>query len=420
MRYLYNFFYRLILPVIVLRLFWRSRYSPGYRQRISERLGCIKAPPKPIDLWVHAVSLGEVVAATPLIKAFQNVHPTANVMVTTTTPTGSVQVQKSFGDSVFHVYLPCDLPEIMSRFLKMTQPKLAVIMETELWPNLLFCCRRAGIPILLANARLSGRSAKNYQKIRNLVREMLSHISLVAAQTSKDAERYIALGMEPTKIVVTGSLKFDMAVPKDLEDKAAGMRRRLGERRPIWIAASTHEGEEEFILQAFAKIRESVPDSLLILVPRHPERFPKVAQLCRKAGLQVALRSEDKPCPPNTDVFIGDTTGELLMFYAVSDVAFVGGSLVDIGGHNLLEPAAIGIPSITGPHTHNFTEITRLLLDAEAIYQVNDSTELAVAVVTLFQDNKLRQKMGEIGQAVVARNRGALDKQLKLLEQLYK
>ena len=419
LRHLYTFLYRLSLPFIILRLLWRSKRAPAYRQRLNERFAFFVKPKRSGGLWLHAVSLGEVIAAIPLIREFKKLYPNEIVVVTTTTPTGSHQVQTAFGSQVFHIYLPYDLPGCMQRFLRKIQPRCVVIMETELWPNLLYYCHKSSIPILLANARLSERSARNYARIKPLTKEMLQYITIIAAQTTIESERYILLGMPPNRVVVTGSIKFDINIPQDLNDKAADLRCLLGNERLIWIAASTHEGEDEQILWVHAQIRSYFPHCLLIIVPRHPERFGSVTQLCKKAGYNVVLRSEGKVCAPDTDIFIGDTTGELLLFYEVADVAFVGGSLVPVGGHNLLEPAALAKPAITGPYLHNFVEISRLLITAKAIQQIQDKKQLAVAVLAYLKDAQLRYQAGQAGLRVVLNNRGALVKQVNLIRDLF-
>jgi 3-deoxy-D-manno-octulosonic-acid transferase len=416
---LYTFLYRLILPFIILRLLWRSKRAPAYRQRLGERFAFFVKPKLSGGLWLHAVSLGEVIAAIPLIREFKKLYPHEIVVVTTTTPTGSRQVQTTFGEHVFHVYLPYDLPGIILRFLRKIQPRCVVIMETELWPNLLYLCHKNSIPVVLANARLSERSARNYARIKALTKEMLQHITVIATQTTTEAERYIRLGMPPNRVVVTGSIKFDISIPPDLSDRAADVRRLLGNERLIWLAASTHEGEDEQILWAHAQIRSFFPHCLLIIVPRHPERFGLVTQLCKKAGYNVTLRSESKTYDSNTDVFIGDTTGELLLFYSVADLAFVGGSLVPVGGHNLLEPAALAKPAITGPYLHNFVEISQLLLAANAIQQIQDKKQLAVAVLSYLKDAQLRYKTGQAGLQVVLNNRGALAKQMRVITEIF-
>lgn len=395
-----------MLPLMLLRLYWRGYRDPGHRQRWRERLGFVPQSPTG-GLWLHAVSVGETRAALPLIRALQARYPDRPLLVTTTTLTGSRQVREALGEQVHHVYAPYDLPGAVARFLRNTQPRLAVIMETELWPNLLRQCAVAGIPTVIANARLSEQSARGYARIRGLTGSMLRDITLIAAQAEADAERFRALGAP--RVQVTGNLKYDLSLSATLPEQGRALRRDvLGENRPVWIAASTHAGEDEPILDAFAILRIRWPELLLILTPRHPERFDRVAALCRQRGFPTVRRSEQRPCAPDCVVFLGDSMGELLQFYAAADLAFVGGSLVATGGHNVLEPALLGLPVLFGPHMFNFTEAGERLLEAEAAWQIANAAELAVAVERLLTDPERRQAAGQRGRAVVKRHRGAL------------
>ena len=406
MRLLYTGLLYLILPLALLRLYWRGRHDAGHRRRWRERLGFF--PPLPSGcLWVHAVSLGETRAALPLIRALLERYPDLPLLVTTTTLTGSRQVREALGERVLHVYAPYDLPGAVRRFLRQTRPRLAVIMETELWPNLLRQCAVAGIPTMIANARLSERSARRYARIRRLTASMLRDVTLIAAQAEADADRFRALGAP--RVEVTGNLKYDLSLPDDLPERGWQLRRELlGEERRVWIAASTHAGEDEPILAALALLRPRWPELLLLLVPRHPERFDGVAALCRQQGCKLVRRSEQRACAPDTAVFLGDTMGELLLFYAAADLAFVGGSLVPTGGHNVLEPALLGLPVLFGPHMFNFTEAGERLLEVEAAWQVADGAEVAVAVNRWLADPEQRRNAGQRGRAVVERHRGAL------------
>jgi 3-deoxy-D-manno-octulosonic-acid transferase len=406
-RWLYTGLLYPILPLALLRLYWRGRRDPDHRQRWRERLGFVSPLPRPGCLWIHAVSVGETRAALPLIRALLSRYPELPLLVTTTTLTGSRQVREALGDRVYHVYAPYDLPGAVARFLRQTRPRLAVIMETELWPNLLRQCAIAGIPVLIANARLSERSARGYAWIRRLTASMLRDITLIAAQAEADAERFRVLGAP--RVEVAGNLKYDLTLPDDLPERGRQLRRELlGDGRPVWIAASTHAGEDETILDAFARLRTHRPELLLFLVPRHPERFDGVADLCRQRGFRLVRRSEERPCLPDTAVFLGDSMGELLLFYAAADLALVGGSLVPTGGHNVLEPALLGLPVLFGPHMFNFTEAGERLLDAEAAWRVADAATLAATLDRLLADPALRQQAGQRGRAVVERHRGAL------------
>lgn len=365
-------------------------------------------------MWLHAVSVGEVNAAVPLIAALQEAHPALPVLVTTTTPTGSQQLQSRLGHRVEHCYLPYDLPGAVRRFLRVWRPCLGVILETELWPNL-YAAAADGMPLILANARLSSRSARAYARWPHLTRETLTRLSAVAAQTAMDGERLLALGLPSERLTVTGNLKFDAAP----QDPAAGLalRARLGAARPVWLAASTHAGEEVAVLRAHRELRKTHPDAALILAPRHPQRFAEVAALCHADGWAVARRSADagKPC----EVYLADTLGELPSLMAAADMVFVGGSLGTspsaFGGHNLIEPAACGKPSLFGPYLRNFVELRAQVLAAGAGLQVGDPGDLAAAISVLLADAERREAMGQAGRALVDQHRGATARTLALI-----
>lgn len=414
-RRLYTLILCMLMPVVVGRLIWRGWRNREYWRRWGERFGRFPSPEMNSPIWIHAVSVGEVRAAQPLVREIKQRWPAIPLLVTTTTPTGSEQVKALFGESVLHTYLPYDLPGPVKRFLDGAQPRLALIMETELWPNLFHGCASRKIPIIIANARLSARSLRGYRRVSSLIRETLRSIHLVAAQGEQDAERFRQLGMEADRIRVTGSMKFDQPLPEGLQKHAGELRRRLGEKRMLWIAASTHQGEEEQILDALRQVRREHPDCLLMLVPRHPERFGRVAELCSRAGFRVVRRSSGRPCDQDVDIFLGDTMGELMLFYAASDVAFVGGSLVPTGGHNMLEPAALGKPVIAGPHLFNFTEIAAAMERAGALCRVADGAELAEVTSRLLSSPEERAGMGEAGRRLVQQNRGALQRVLDLV-----
>lgn len=418
LRYCYTFLFYLIMPLIFIRLFWKNRHNPPSFRQIKERLGIFKKPQKPTALWVHAVSVGEMIAAVPLIQRLQKAYPEKGMVVTTMTITGYERAKALFGDSVFLIYVPYDIPFAVNSFLNRIEPQIGIIMETEIWPNLFYGCHQKQIPLLLANARLSAKSAKGYMRFRGFIGENIRYISIIAAQGQADADRFIALGANPEQVILTGNVKFDQKIPASAYEKAAVFKSLWGQR-PVWVAASTHEGEEEFVLEAFERIRTVFPTTLLVLVPRHPERFTKVAALCEQKGYDVVLRSQNQPCPSSVCIFIGDSMGELPAFYAACDIAFVGGSLVPVGGHNLLEPAALCIAAITGPHVFNFTEITALLENAGAIKTIASASELAEGVIHWLSHPDLRTKAGEAGANVVVKNRGSVDKHLALLETLY-
>jgi 3-deoxy-D-manno-octulosonic-acid transferase len=415
-RLLYTGLFYLAIPFVLARLAWRGRKEPAYRLRWRERFALYERKPVPGVIWIHAVSVGEAEAAFPLARALARRFPERPLLLTTTTPAGSARVRAALGDSVQHVYLPYDLPDCIDRFFAAFRPVLAVIMETEIWPNLFIACGRRGIPLCIANARLSARSARGYARLAGFTRLALAPVALIAAQTRADAERYLALGASERQVRVIGNIKFDLELPEDLPARARELRARFG-ARPAWIAASTHEGEETQILQAFARARAARPDLLLVLAPRHPQRFEAVAQLCRSAGWSAARRSEDA-APANADVFLLDAMGELKTHFFAGDIAFVGGSLVPTGGHNVLEPASAGLPVLFGPHMFNFEEAGRKLLEAGGAQQIADAGELAERVEALLADDDLRKTMGERGRAFVAAGRGALERLADSLAEL--
>jgi 3-deoxy-D-manno-octulosonic-acid transferase len=410
-RYLYTCLIYLLTPFILLRLIWRSFKAPAYAKRWNERFGFFKAPTHIENgVWIHAVSMGETLAAIPLIKKLQETYPHLPITVTTMTPTGSAQVTKQLGDSVFHVYAPYDLPSAWQRFLNNVKPRFVVVMETELWPNMLHVAHEKNIPIIIANGRLSERSARGYEKVSRVTAEMLKNVSHMCAQYENDGARFVRLGLPKEKLSIVGNIKFDTYIKPELTQRADVLRGQWGRERYVIIAASTHESEENSILNACQDLWKNHPDLLLVIVPRHPERFAKVIELARARGLTVAVRSQQDIVDANTQVLIADTMGELLLLYATSDIAFVGGSLVNTGGHNMLEPISAGLPVITGKHVFNFARISELLLSKKAMIQVNDDAELTRAIHTLIEQPDMADKMIEAGKEVIAQNRGALDR----------
>ncbi len=418
LRLLYTLTMYLMTPVILYRLAARGLRYRRYLSRWKERFGFFPAPGFDNSSWVHAVSVGEVNAAVPLIEALMLRYPEAPMVVTTVTPTGSERVQKLFGDRVFHVYLPYDLPASVKRFLDRVQPRFAVVMETEIWPNLFITCRERAIPIVVTNARLSERSLKGYGPVRPLARRAIRCANFVAAQSPIDAERLRTLGAAVSRLAVIGNLKFDMPVPASLVESGTALRASWGTRRPVWIAASTHEGEELPVLKAHSAVLKRYPDALLLIAPRHPERFRPVVGACRSLGFSTRVRSENGSADDRCQCFVADTMGELLQFYAASDIAFVGGSLEPIGGHNLLEPAALGKPVIVGPHTFNTEEVAASLIEAKAVLRVADEIELGAAVIRLFTHEQEREAMGQAAQAVLERERGAVARTVQIVEQV--
>jgi len=414
-RTLYTFLFHLGLPFIALRLWLRARKAPAYAQRIGERFAFGLPAMQRGGIWVHAVSVGESIAAAPMIRALLTRYPQLPVTITCMTPTGSERIQSMFANEprVQHCYLPYDFPWAASRFLDHVQPKIGVIMETELWPNHIHQCAKRGIPTVLANARLSERSARGYARFARLTRPMLAEMSLIASQTQVEAQRFLDLGARAESVFVTGSIKFDLTIDPQLLERAEQQREAWGlVQRPVWIAASTHAGEDEVVLSAHRDVLQSHPDALLIVVPRHPERFGSVFELTRQQGFSSVRRSTGDPVTQATSVLVGDTMGELLFLYALANIAFVGGSLVPNGGHNLLEPAALDKPVLSGPHLFNFLEIAAMLRGAGALEEASDSAALSAAVKRLIEHPEAAKAMADAGLAVMKANQGALQKLL--------
>ena len=406
----------LIQPLIWLRLWLRGRKAPAYRKRWAERYGYCAGKVKPDGILLHSVSVGETLAAVPLVRALRHRYPSMPITVTTMTPTGSERAASAFGKDVHHVYLPYDLPGSMNRFLDNVKPRLVIIMETELWPNMIALLHERKIPLVIANARLSERSAKGYKKLGKFMQRLLQRITLIAAQNQEDGERFISLGLKRSQLTVTGSLKFDISVTPELAARAITLRRQWAPRRPVWIATSTHDGEESIILAAHRKLLARFPNLLLILVPRHPERFSTAREMTQKAGLSFTLRSSGEIPSSSTQVVIGDTMGELMLLYGIADLAFVGGSLVDRGGHNPLEAAAHAIPVLMGPYTLNFKDICAKLEKADGLITVTDANSLDKEIGTLLTDEDYRLYYGRHAVEVLHQNQGALQRLLQLLE----
>jgi 3-deoxy-D-manno-octulosonic-acid transferase len=418
LRYLYSFVMYLITPLIVLRLLTRGMRYGSYHRRWPERFGVFPSPGLSGTLWVHAVSVGEVNAAEPLIKALHRDYPNAPLVVSTVTPTGSKRVRQLFGDSVFHVYLPYDLPFAVRNFMRRVRPRLAVIVETEIWPNLYFACRKRGIPLMIVNARLSERSLHGYRWMSGLVRSALRCVRMIAAQSRSDAARYQMIGADPAQIVVSGNLKFDMPVPDGVVAEGQRLRQHWGHMRPVWMAASTHEGEELPVLEAHLAVLKRLPDALLLLAPRHPERFRQVEMSARNLGFAVGTRSGDGAPTAAHQVFVIDAMGELMPFFAGADLAFVGGSLVPIGGHNVLEPASLARPVLVGPHTFNFDEITLTLIREGGAQRVERSEQLGSHVLRLLLDHGLLDRMGRAARIVFDSERGAVGRVMRQIDDL--
>jgi len=419
-RFLYTLLLYLAAPLVSLLMFLRGLKDRSHWRNFAERLGL---GPKldPAGVWIHAVSVGEVQAAAPLVSSLRQHYPEIPLILTTFTATGASRARSLFKDAVRVRYIPFDLPGAVKRFFDRVRPRLAVIFETELWPNLYRECGRRRIPLVLASARISSRSVSRYRKLGSLFRDTLSSGVVVAAQGGGDADRFREIGADPQRTHVTGNLKFDFAVPENTIAHGKQLRERYAGGRPIWVAGSTHRGEEEAALEAHKLVRSEHPDALLVVVPRHPNRFNDVAEVIRNSGVRLQRRSKegvDEAPSPAIEVLLVDTLGELLDFYAACDVAFVGGSLVPVGGHNLLEPAALGLPILTGPHNFNSEEIARLLISRGAAEVVPDARTLGRRVSALLSDPQERERMGAEGRASVDSNRGALAKLLGLINPL--
>lgn len=422
-RFFYSLLLYLISPLVLLRLYLRARKAPDYWQRKAERFGFF--PPLPAGkpcIWVHSVSVGETIASAPMVKQLLSRYPDHQILVTTMTPTGSAQVHKIHGASVHHIYASYDLPDAVQRFLNRVNPVLAIVVDTELWPNTIAACHRRGVPVMVVNARLSERSAKGYGRFSGLVRPMLEQITLVAAQNQDTARRFLDLGLPEGQLNVTGSIKFDLDVPAAVIASGKALRewwqQGMGSDVRVLVAASTHEGEDQQVLDAFKSVLAREPRARLLLVPRHPERFDQVHQLIVDNRLPVVRHSLATAPTADTRVILGDTMGEMMKLFAASDIAFVGGSLVPTGGHNMLEPAAVNLPVLCGPHVFNFEEISQLLVLAGGLEIVADSNGLAEATVRLLRNHNEYQQMSDRAGEFISANRGALERVLALIEEI--
>ena len=420
MYFIYSFILYLFVPLVLARLLWLGSKNPDYLKRWPERFGFLPDLhlSKPL-IWLHAVSVGEAQAAKPLVEQLLKKYSDYQFLITTTTPTGALTVRQLFGDRVVHFYFPYDLPFSVSRFLKQTNPRLLIVMETEIWPNLYRQCYEKKIPVALINARLSERSSIGYKRLSGLTGRTLQYAALIATQTKLDAERFLSLGANPDAVRVTGNLKFDILQPHSISEKAQVLRRFFSVNRTIWIAASTHEGEEKIVLEAFKEVLNTDGSCLLIMAPRHPERFQTVADLCEKMGFNTVKNSEKENYSTATQVYVLDVLGELPAFYATSDVSFVGGSLVASGGHNMLEPASLGVPVICGEYLFNFVDVAELLKKENALLLVSTAKELAETVNKLLGDANLRHGMGEKARKVVLENQGTINKVLLSLQEIF-
>jgi 3-deoxy-D-manno-octulosonic-acid transferase len=417
-RLLYSALFYALLPALFARLLWRARTIPSYRQGLLQRLGFYQKPAIPGALWLHAVSVGEIEAAIPIIRQLLKEKPGSPILVTCTTPTGSQRITAILGNSVQHVLLPYDVPSAVKRFLDHFRPVAGVIMETEIWPNLFYHCDRKGISLAIVNGRLSAKSATGYQRMRGLTQSTLAKVSLVAAQTQEDADRYISLGADPCRVQVTGNVKFDVTFGDEDKARSSALRAQLFPDRPVLVAGSTHPGEEEALLDVLLTLRHEQPELLLVIAPRHPQRVPGLIALCRAKGYTHILRSEGKACNAATDVFLVDTLGELRTFYGAANIAFVGGSLIPHGGQNMLEPAVAGIPVLFGPHTANFKEIASGLCASGGGFRINNTAELSTRILNFLNQPELARICGERGHKFVTANTGAVARVITLINAL--
>jgi 3-deoxy-D-manno-octulosonic-acid transferase len=413
------FFYSIILyliqPIIVARLFWRSLKTPAHRDRFIQRYGFVSNIPEGC-LWIHAVSVGETIASEVMVKRLQQQYPEFALLITSTTTTGSAQVKKTFGDSVYQAYVPYDLPGSVARFIAKVKPLQCIIMETELWPNLISGCAKNNVPVVIANARLSQKSKRGYERFAAITKPMLQKISCVAVQTDIEKQRFMSLGLPNDRVEVCGSIKYDIALTDKVTSQAEQWRDQWQVKdRPVWIGASTHKGEDEILLQAHQALLAQFNNALLILVPRHPERFESVYKLCQNADLSVARRSNNETVADGCQVLLADTMGELMALYGTANVAFIGGSLVANGGHNMLEAAVWGLPILSGSSVFNFTEIAEKLITAGGMKTTASATEISAQLVKLFSDAGYAKEMGDAAARLQDSNRGALDKLLTVV-----
>lgn len=417
MRFIYTCVFYLIIPFIVLRLLWRSIKAPSYRHRWYERFSIYNIKFSTGVVWFHAVSVGEAEALFPLLKQIKLKHPDTKLLITTTTPTGSARVKAVMQDTVSHVYLPYDVPDAICRFMSCFKPRMAVMMETEIWPNIFNYCGDHHIPLYIINARLSEKSSKGYQKISGLIQPALANIKCIATQTNDDASRFISIGADSEKVETLGNIKFDVEITTSTITEGLTIKADLFMDRFVWLIASTHKDEEKIFLDIYKVLKEKIPELLLILVPRHPERFPVVKKLIEKEYLSVATRTLLETVNTKTDVYLVDTMGELKAMYAAADVAFIGGSMVANGGHNILEASAVGVPVMFGPFMDNFKEIARVVLIESAAIQCQSKSDIISSMKLLYEQPDYRKELARKGKAFVQKNQGAIDRICAMLEQ---
>ncbi|TCV84245.1 lipid IV(A) 3-deoxy-D-manno-octulosonic acid transferase [Sulfurirhabdus autotrophica] len=410
-RTIYTVLLFLLLPYVAWRLLWRGRRQPAYHKHIRERFGFYSILPLKPLIWIHAVSVGETRAAVPLVKALQAKYPQHQILLTHMTPTGRETSEMLFGENVLRCYLPYDYPFAAQRFLQHFKPAIGILMETEIWFNLIHACKRSQIPLILANARLSDKSAKKYARLPHLTNEALKSLEVISAQTEDDAARLHQLGA--TSVTISGNLKFDVTPPETAKTQGETLRIQFGADRPVFLASSTRDGEEALILEALTHI--NTPNILTVIVPRHPQRFDEVAVLLEQNGIQFQRKSDNLPIAEDTKVVLGDTMGELFAYYGACDIAFIGGSLLPYGGQNLIEASAMGVPALIGPHTFNFTDVAKQAVDSGAAIRIENFIELAQKTDELLLSNTQRIKMAESALLFSQAHRGATDRLIKLI-----
>ena len=419
MIWIYRLLLGIAIPFVLISLYFRGFKNPKYRLRWRERFGSVPLKVSrlaPFDLWIHAVSVGETRAVSPLIKHYLKQDPSLKIVLTTTTPTGADMAALVLPKEVTHVYLPYDLKWAMRRFIRNIHPRFALILETEIWPNMIQLATEYDIPISYLNVRLSAGSYKSYSRLKSFFSKLLNKVDYFSVQGQQDHDHLSRLGVSPEKLFLTGSIKFDFEIPMDIPQQAKAQRAQFGNNRLIWIAGSTRDEEELILLGVHKQLKEKYPNCLLLMVPRHPERFNLVAQQIEDSGMSLVRRSSsEKTAFENVDVYLGDTMGDLSLLYASSDVAFVGGSLKPLGGQNILEPAALGLPVLFGPHVFNFPDISRWAIEVKSAVMVDNAQELYEQIDLLFTNDCLRQERGKAGKDLIQKHKGALQKNIDML-----
>ncbi|MEI6707361.1 MAG: lipid IV(A) 3-deoxy-D-manno-octulosonic acid transferase [Methylococcales bacterium] len=415
MRILYSAVFYLIIPFVLLRLYWRGFKTPHHRLRWNERFALYSEQYPQGVIWFHAVSVGEVEALFPLVTQMQTLYSDSPILITTMTPTGSARVKAVLGDTVTHVYVPYDLPDAVNRFMTYFKPKLAVMIETEIWPNLFAHCGKNNIPLYIVNARIAAKSVSNYQKLSALIHPALAHVLLIATQTQADAERFIAIGGIKDKVKNLGNIKFDVEIAAETITQGLRLKADLFNKRFVWLIASTHKDEEAIFLELYGTLKAHIPELLLVIVPRHQQRFTDVKKLCEAHNTTV-MRSNNVPVTAKTDIYVVDSIGELKMFYAAADIAFVGGSMVAAGGHNILEAAAVGVPVLFGAFMTNFQDIADGVLKQQAAIQCQTKEDVVQAVLSLYQQPIYRAELIANGKTFIRDNQGTVIRICQLFE----